>query len=280
MNEDKKEMDEFFFKEEHCPIIFEDKDFDLAVTGVGHCRVPHGPILDEVVSTYALVAWCIEGEVETFCDDVSYCFKTSEVLIIPYNITYHTVVRSDFAEIIYFALEGKKAWATLLELKLWEGVFYGGNVSTNRFYYLLENISSTDPKSIWVNTSFAIDTLTCIAKNHRVAAEDKLALNIEILIRQEWNNPELDVNYILNKLGFHRTTVSSKFKKRTGMSIVDYINNVRLTEAKRMLLNTALPIKLIAQECGFADPHYFSRLFNKKEKINPNQFRSTVREKS
>jgi len=267
-------MDEFFFKEEHCPIIFEGKDVDLAVTAVGRCRVPHGPILDEVVSTYALVVWCIEGEVEIFCDDVSYCFKTSEVLIIPYNITYHAVVLSDFAEIIYFSLEGKRAWDTLLEFKLWEGVFYGGNVSTNRFEYLLENISSTDPKSIWVNASFAIDTLTCIAKNHRVAAEDKLALDIEILIRQEWNNPELNVNYILDKMGFHRTTVSSKFKKRTGMSIVDYINNVRLTEAKRLLLNTALPIKLIAQECGFDDPHYFSRLFNKKEKINPNQFRS------
>ena len=56
--------------------------------------------------------------------------------------------------------------------------------------------------------------------------------------------------------------------------MIEYLNKVRITEAKRRLLNTTLPVKQIALDCGFTDPLYFSRLFSRNEKISPKKFRS------
>lgn len=266
-------MDDYFIIEEHSPLLTSGEPFDLAVTAVGHCRVPNGPILAPEISTYAGIAWCIAGDMETYVDDVPSQYRAAQVFVIPPGVTHYSCVLSEAAEFRFFAIEGPRAWEMVLEMGLWEGVFNAGEALVEWFDFLLEKMPRGDSSSLGMNLSRGRDLVGYIATNNRKNAPDKLAVDIETILRRDWNNPELNVDYVLSKLDIHRSTASTKFKKRTGQTIIDYLNSIRITEAKRLLHNTRLPVKQIAQDCGFADPLYFSRIFTKKEKISPKKFR-------
>ena len=66
----------------------------------------------------------------------------------------------------------------------------------------------------------------------------------------------------------------SIFKKYTGLTIVNYINSVRLLHASIMLVQEpSLPVNEVAQSCGFRSPSYFGKMFQKQYNATPNQYR-------
>ncbi len=63
------------------------------------------------------------------------------------------------------------------------------------------------------------------------------------------------------------------FKEVTGKAPGEYIRDMRLQKAGDMLINTDFPIGKIAEETGYADRNYFSRLFRKKFGVTPGEYR-------
>lgn len=64
------------------------------------------------------------------------------------------------------------------------------------------------------------------------------------------------------------------FKRVTGRTFSDYINEIRISRACELLLETDKPIELIAFETGFESQTYFNRIFLRKKTITPRQYRS------
>ena len=67
---------------------------------------------------------------------------------------------------------------------------------------------------------------------------------------------------------------SKKFKESTNMSPMEYVLNIRLTNAKHLLSSSNLSIYEIAKVCGFNDAAYFSYYFKKKFEISPKKYRN------
>lgn len=63
------------------------------------------------------------------------------------------------------------------------------------------------------------------------------------------------------------------FKAQYGVTLTTYLQQVRITHAKRMLRFTDKRIEEIAAECGIGDLNYFSRVFKKLEGLSPSEFR-------
>lgn len=63
------------------------------------------------------------------------------------------------------------------------------------------------------------------------------------------------------------------FKKETGTNFSDFIVNVRLQEAARLLEQTSLRISEIAERLGYSDLAYFSNCFKKQNCMTPSQYR-------
>ena len=63
------------------------------------------------------------------------------------------------------------------------------------------------------------------------------------------------------------------FKKETGKSVIDYLLDERISEAKKLLIEGALPLKQIAETVGIGDYNYFSRLFKKRTGYTPTEYR-------
>ncbi|MRX73240.1 helix-turn-helix domain-containing protein [Bacillus lacus] len=78
---------------------------------------------------------------------------------------------------------------------------------------------------------------------------------------------------LAERFGMTPTSFSRAFKKKTGMSPKDYMNNVRIAAAKTMLLQEKdITAKEVAYRIGLQDEFYFSRLFKKREGTPPSVF--------
>jgi AraC-like DNA-binding protein len=63
------------------------------------------------------------------------------------------------------------------------------------------------------------------------------------------------------------------FKKATGKTYSDYLNEMRIDEASRLLLHSEKTINQIAFECGFETLSYFNKVFLNKKKMTPSNYR-------
>lgn len=70
--------------------------------------------------------------------------------------------------------------------------------------------------------------------------------------------------------------LSSVFKKETGLSLTEYINRLRMNEAKRLLSTTSKTIMEIALSTGFEDQSYFTKVFKKASQLTPLQYRKSI----
>ncbi len=83
----------------------------------------------------------------------------------------------------------------------------------------------------------------------------------------------ISVTDIAETLHFNPQYLMRAFKKKTEMSIVEYITKVRIDKAKELLKETRLPVKEIAGMVGYTDYAYFTRVFKKEVGESPNQYR-------
>jgi two-component system response regulator YesN len=93
-------------------------------------------------------------------------------------------------------------------------------------------------------------------------------------INKHYSEP-ISVQQIATMINYSPNYLSMIFKKVYCTSLINYINKVRLENAKKLLKTTNLHQYEIAQKVGFTNESYFSYLFKKKMDVTPNDFRIT-----
>ena len=71
--------------------------------------------------------------------------------------------------------------------------------------------------------------------------------------------------------------LSSLFRKETGTTLTDYVNQRRVARAAELLSTTKLQVQTVAQYSGFMDVQYFSRMFKRIVGMSPREYRSSHR---
>jgi AraC-like DNA-binding protein len=66
------------------------------------------------------------------------------------------------------------------------------------------------------------------------------------------------------------------FKRATGLTVTDYLNDIRIGNACELLVESDLQIKEIAYQVGFQSLTYFNRVFLKKKNMTPRAFRESI----
>jgi transcriptional regulator GlxA family with amidase domain len=81
------------------------------------------------------------------------------------------------------------------------------------------------------------------------------------------------VSAMVRLSGLAERSFKRRFQQATGMSPLEYVHTLRLEEAKQMLEAGAQPIEAIANEVGYEDAGFFSRLFKRSVNLTPAQYR-------
>jgi transcriptional regulator GlxA family with amidase domain len=68
-------------------------------------------------------------------------------------------------------------------------------------------------------------------------------------------------------------TLKRRFKAATGLSLLDYVQNLRIEEAKRLLETGDRAVDEISYDVGYDDASFFRRLFRRRTGVAPAQYR-------
>ena len=93
------------------------------------------------------------------------------------------------------------------------------------------------------------------------------------MIRKEIENVDFNINTIANALYLTPAYFSRVFKRKMGMTCIDFIKNYRINLAKELLKNTDLSIQQISEKTGYATVYYFSQQFKQVTGESPGSFR-------
>lgn len=86
-------------------------------------------------------------------------------------------------------------------------------------------------------------------------------------------NQKLSLQAIAEHFALSPNYLSRMFKKATNASIIDYINSVRMYEAKKLLEETSDHISAIALQVGFNTTTHFTRTFKNVTGLSPQSYR-------
>ena len=92
------------------------------------------------------------------------------------------------------------------------------------------------------------------------------------IIKTQSHRP-ISIEQVAEELSVARRTLDRRFSAATGRSILEEINEFRLNRAKRLLSETDLPIRSIANLVGFSSPERLGLLFARREGVSPSEFR-------
>jgi hypothetical protein len=111
-----------------------------------------------------------------------------------------------------------------------------------------------------------------------------LRLVFENLVKDcKSNNAEVhpkimaSIQYFYSLIADKIPTQSTISQNLSGVSPKQHLLDLKMTEAKRLLLYSGLNISEIAFQLGFEDSSYFARIFKKKAKLSPSLFREKYR---
>jgi transcriptional regulator GlxA family with amidase domain len=81
------------------------------------------------------------------------------------------------------------------------------------------------------------------------------------------------IQRVVNESNIPERTLKRRFKIATGLSLIDYLQNLRVEEAKRLLEGGEMPVDVISFDVGYEDPSFFRRLFKRRTGLTPSQYR-------
>ncbi|WP_027085794.1 helix-turn-helix domain-containing protein [Cohnella panacarvi] len=112
-----------------------------------------------------------------------------------------------------------------------------------------------------------------IEQDHNQRSHHSIAVQIKAYLDLHYSDPDLSLNQVSSLFGVSPKTASWIFKEEIGEKFIDYLLQVRLDNAKRMLLETDLPIQQIAEQVGYIHVISFHRAFKKIFELPPGEYR-------
>ena len=104
--------------------------------------------------------------------------------------------------------------------------------------------------------------------------DNDIASSARCIIDEMYADPLMSLHVISEEIGISQSYVSRMFKKKYGIGIAQYINQVRIFHAKKLIDEGSLNVKTISMQVGFSSDVQFIRVFKKLEGITPGAYRS------
>ena len=133
-----------------------------------------------------------------------------------------------------------------------------------QFLLLLNELASFEDARVLASTSFA---------HAAKSSESRRILKVKQYIDEHYTEA-IRMTDLADMVGMSPSAFSRFFKLRTGRTLSDYLIDIKLGNAARMLVDTTRNISEICYECGFNNLSNFNRIFKAKRGSTPREFRA------
>lgn len=181
---------------------------------------------------------------------------------------------------------------TLKESMDFEGCAMAVHELNRMAYKLCEVLPLKEDEKVWERLSIedfvsierleqaAINALLCLQR--RVVLSGGVRRNPLTMRAAKWLMKHYGQNVGLQEaaayLGVSPSYLSRTFSRDMGMPLSAYLSELRLEQAKKLLVKSDMKVAQIAEQSGFRDPEYFGVLFRKKTGLYPQKYREKNRE--
>jgi YesN/AraC family two-component response regulator len=159
-------------------------------------------------------------------------------------------------------LEGVQAGADLYLTKPFNPAFLVESLRT-----LLRN---REQQREHFRRELSVDTATVAPRR----VDQKFLADLTAIIEANLDRPGLSVDDVARSLGVSQMQLYRKVKALLGTGVTDYIQSLRLTKARHLLLQEGSAVAQVAYQTGFSSPSYFATLFKGKYQVSPSEFKA------
>ncbi len=143
--------------------------------------------------------------------------------------------------------------------------------------------STANRVSIFIQMLEALKGMVQLATSKGPHLTDKTGDRIKKVMEYTFDNyrEKIDVKMLARHIYYTPEAFCRFFKKKTGKTYVRYLNEYRISEVCRRLVEAEAPIvSEIAYECGFSNVSHFNRIFKEQVSCSPLEYRKNFLEKT
>ena len=144
---------------------------------------------------------------------------------------------------------------------------------SSAYAHKIENITSTNSGGNLMKEM--VRKYCLLVKNHSMKGYSLLVRKVLTQIDYDIT-ADLGLKNLATQLNVNPSYLSTLFKKETGSTLTEYVNQKRIEHAVFLLNTSNLQIQMIAQYSGIADVNYFTKTFKKIIGITPKEYRDNI----
>ncbi len=262
---------------------------DLAVYQYGHHKCPKSHSYGPSKREYYLFHFIVKGKGIYRCGGKEFALdKGMGFLIKPGEKTFYQADENDPWEYYFVAFHGMIAQKIVQEIVWHEGYIFKTENSDSVKHHM-KNLCKQKESGAWDEYRVLGELYLVLAelirqKNPRQERQeqDKNESALEravAYIKDHAMSPDCSVSGIAKYVNMDRTNLYRIFKKRFGISIIQYLQNYRMNQAAALLQTTDLPAKDIATKVGMPDYPHFCKSFKVHNGYSPLEYRNKFRKK-
>lgn len=115
-----------------------------------------------------------------------------------------------------------------------------------------------------------------IKKSTKQSVKNLEKVTLYMQTEKPYLNPEISLQKLALGLGFSDKKLSQIINQHTGKHFFDYVNEYRITDAKKLLKNKELTVLEVLYDVGFNSKSSFYTAFKKETNLTPTSFRKSV----
>ncbi len=245
------------------------------VRSVGHFRLDEPDRDSWKTASFCELFWCVDGRGLFDLDGKSHLVHPGEVWYYPPGSRHCFRPADSWFEYRWFTIAGERAPELFAGAGIRPGRSFGGPCPEDLFAQLELLIrQNTRAKRLkLLSAGFEILCLASSGIGEKRPPNDCLQ-EAQQLIDRGFSDPELSIKRLSEILHVNRVQLSREFTRRHGVAISAYLRNLRLQKGLELLRETDLPVREVAQACGFASANYFGKVIASATGETPSTHRS------
>ena len=140
-------------------------------------------------------------------------------------------------------------------------------------------LSYTSKQALEKNIMLAAQKVCAAVNKSKLQKRNDFKKQIMRYITENYCDPDLGLDSIAEYFGFSPVYMSRFIREQTGFNFKDYVTDIRMKEARKMLSGEDISINEVVKQVGYYNTSSFIRKFRKIEGITPGEYRAKMQDK-